>query len=610
MRELEKKLFNTIEQALKVTFNTELPEELRLDTPPNEDLGDFALGCFPLSRILKNSPQHIAELLAEKIPEDDTIEKIVATGPYLNITVRKEILFQLTISEILSSPDTFGNSDYGSGERVLIEYSAPNTNKPQHLGHARNNLLGMALSNMLEAIGHTVIRVNLVNDRGVHICKSMLAYQKFGKNKTPETEGIKGDNFVGHYYVLYEKEQQREWQDWLAGKGIDVNTLDDGQLRTLEGDFLGESKWYAQVKELLKKWEDDDPDVVELWRKMNNWVYQGFEVTYKRLGCKFDKTYYESQTYKLGKDLIDEGLKKKLFYKKEDGSVWIDLSKEKLGEKLLLRSDGTSVYMTQDLGTTKMKFNDFNMNHAVWIVGDEQIYHFQVLFKIMKKLGFQWADGCYHLAYGMIDLPSGKMKSREGTVVDADDLMNQLFEMEKKEIKKRQLGIPEDELEKTAEILAIGALKFFVLKFGPQTRMLFNPAESISFYGFTGPYLQYAYVRIRSIFRKTEATDYQGISAQHCDFKLLQQPEEIALVRRLHDFPKEIKASASAYNPSRLAGYLYELAKEFSKFYHEHSVLHAKSPALIQGRLCLAEATGIVLKRGLQLLGIDVPERM
>ncbi|MDZ7262051.1 MAG: arginine--tRNA ligase, partial [candidate division KSB1 bacterium] len=447
-------------------------------------------------------------------------------------------------------------------------------------------------------------------DRGVHICKSMLAYQKFGQGKTPASEGVKGDHFVGQYYVLYEKEQKKEWDAWLSRRGIDLARLDDQEKRKLEAEFLAQSTWYRQVQEMLQKWEAGDAEVRRLWETMNNWVYEGFEATYQRLGCRFDKVYKESETYQLGKELVVEGLKKGIFFKKEDGSIWVDLTDQGLDQKLLLRRDGTSVYITQDLGTTKQKFDDFGMRRAIWVVADEQIYHFQVLFAVMKKLGYHWADGCYHLAYGMIDLPEGKMKSREGTVVDADDLMQELFELEKEEIRKRDLGVPAGQLEAAAEILAQGALKFFILKFVPQTRMLFNPQESISFDGFTGPYVQYAYVRIKSIFRKSGLDDFNRIEAKATDFSVLGNPEEVAIARKLYEFPQEVRLAALEYNPARLCAYLFDLAKSFSKFYHEHPVLQAESEALRRARLVLCKATSLVLRRGLTLLGIEVPERM
>ncbi len=610
MSTIEQQILAAIAEALDKAYGVALPGEAHLDTPPDGALGDFAFACFPLARLVRSAPAAIAARLAQELKADSPIATVQAVGPYLNFTVEKEALFRVSCTDILASPETFGKSDVGKGEKVLIEYSAPNTNKPQHLGHVRNNLLGMSIANLLEAIGHQVVRVNLVNDRGVHICKSMLAYQVFGQGKTPHSEGVKGDHFVGDFYVLYEKQQHQEWQEWLAARGVDLKRLDDQGRRRLEAEFLNQSRWYGRVKEMLQRWEAGDPEVLALWRTMNNWVYEGFDQTYRRLGCRFDKVYKESETYQLGRALVEEGLKRGIFYRKPDGSVWVDLSDQGLGEKLLLRSDGTSVYITQDIGTTKLKFDDFGMKRAIWVVGDEQIYHFQVLFAVMKKLGFAWADGCYHLAYGMIDLPAGKMKSREGTVVDADDLMDELFKMEREEIARRHLDIAPEDLDATAEILAQGALKFYILRFGPQSRMLFDPAESISFDGFTGPYVQYAYVRVRSIFRKSGKDEFAAVSPEACDFSVLVEPEEIALVRRLHSFPGEVKAAALSYNPARLATYLWELAKAFSRFYHEHSVLHAPEEKLRQARLVLAKATSIVLRRGLALLGIDVPERM
>lgn len=610
MSNIERQILAALDRATEKAFGFSLPPEASLDTPPDEHLGDFAFACFPLTRLAKYAPTAIARRLAEELVVEKPLARVEVAGPYLNFTVDKEALFRVTCSDIISAPDTYGNCEVGRGEGILIEYSAPNTNKPQHLGHVRNNLLGMAISNLLEAIGHEVVRVNLVNDRGVHICKSMLAYQEFGQGRTPQSEGVKGDHFVGDFYVLYEKHQHQEWQEWLAARGVEFEGLDDQQRRRLEAEFLSQSKWYGKVKEMLQRWEAGDPEVLALWGTMNEWVYEGFDQTYRRLGCRFDKVYKESETYRLGRTLVEEGLQRGIFYRKPDGSVWVDLSDQGLGEKLLLRSDGTSVYITQDIGTTKLKFDDFGMKRAIWVVGDEQIYHFQVLFAVMRKLGFPWAEGCYHLAYGMIDLPAGKMKSREGTVVDADDLMDELFRMEREEIAKRHLDIPPEDLDSTAEILAQGALKFFILKFGPQSRMLFDPAESISFDGFTGPYVQYAYVRVRSIFRKSGKDEFAAVSPEECDFSVLVEPEEIALVRRLHSFPGEVKAAALSYNPARVATYLWELARAFSRFYHEHSVLHAEDEELVRARLLLAKATSIVLRRGLGLLGIGVPERM
>ncbi|MBN2091287.1 arginine--tRNA ligase [candidate division KSB1 bacterium] len=601
---------NVIRLTIKSLFSVDYQEPVKLDAPPDEKMGDFAFACFPLAKILRLAPPVIAQKLKDGINLSGIIENVIATGPYLNIFVNYAELAEILCTQILAKPDSFGNQTTGQGEKILIEYSAPNTNKPQHLGHVRNDLLGMAIGNLLKTVGYNVSLVNLVNDRGVHICKSMLAYQKFGNGTTPESEGVKGDHFVGHFYVLYDKAQKKEWDEWIQKKNIVPDQLDPQEKRKIEAQFLQESHWYQQVQTMLQKWEAGDPEITTLWEKMNNWVYQGFDQTYQRLGCHFDKVYKESQTYMLGKALVDEGLKKGLFYQKEDNSIWVDLTDVGLDQKLLIRRDGTSVYITQDLGTTKLKYDDFQLKRAIWIVADEQIYHFQVLFATMKKLGFEWADNCFHLAYGMIDLPEGKMKSREGTVVDADDLMNELFEMESAEIKERNVDIPAEDFNQTAEILALGALKFFILKFTPLTRMTFNPKESISPLGFTGPYIQYAYVRVKSIFRNSELYDFEQLNTEKIDFSILKNPEEKAIIRKLNDFPQELLLAAQTYNPARLCTYLFELAKTLNSFYHDHSVLKAETEELVRARLVLSKATALVLKRGLQILGIAVPERM
>lgn len=604
------KIENLIRIAIQSLFKVNYQEPIKLDAPPDEKMGDFAFGCFPLAKILRLAPPVIAQKLKDEIVAVDIIEKVMATGPYLNFFVNYAKLAEILCEQIITKPEPFGNQEFGKDEKILIEYSAPNTNKPQHLGHVRNNLLGIALGNLLKAVGYDVTLVNLVNDRGVHICKSMLAYQKFGNGTTPESEGVKGDHFVGHFYVLYDKAQKKEWDEWIQKQNIVLDQLDPQERRKIDTQFLQESHWYQQVQTMLQKWEAGDPETTALWEKMNNWVYQGFNQTYQRLGCHFDKVYKESQTYMLGKALVDEGLQKGLFYQKEDHSIWVDLTDAGLEQKLLIRRDGTSVYITQDLGTSKLKYDDFKMNRAIWIVADEQIYHFQVLFATLKKLGFAWADNCYHLAYGMIDLPEGKMKSREGTVVDADDLMNELFEMESAEIKERNVEIPAEDFNQTAEILALGALKFFILKFTTSTRMTFNPKESISPLGFTGPYIQYAYVRVKSIFRNSKQYDFDDLSTDHIDFSQLNNVEEKAIIRKLNDFPQELLLAAQAYNPARLCTYLFELAKTLNTFYHDHSVLKAETESLVQARLVLSKAVALVLKRGLQILGIAVPERM
>jgi arginyl-tRNA synthetase len=604
------KIENVIRIAIQLLFNADYQEPIKLDAPPDEKMGDFAFACFPLAKVLRLAPPVIAQKLKAGIIAADIIETVMATGPYLNFFVNYAKLAEILCHQIITSPEPFGNQEFGKDEKILIEYSAPNTNKPQHLGHVRNNLLGVALGNLLKAVGYHVNLVNLVNDRGVHICKSMLAYQKFGNDTTPESEGVKGDHFVGHFYVLYDKAQRKEWDEWIQQKNIVPDQLDPQEKRKIETQFLQESHWYQQVQTMLQKWEAGDPETTALWQKMNNWVYQGFDQTYQRLGCHFDKVYKESQTYMFGKSLVDAGLKKGIFYQKDDNSIWVDLTDTGLEQKLLIRRDGTSVYITQDLGTSKLKYDDFQMDRAIWIVGDEQIYHFQVLFAILKKLGFDWADNCYHLAYGMIDLPEGKMKSREGTVVEADDLMSELFEMECAEIRERNIDIPPEDFNQTAEILALGALKFFILKFTPATRMTFNPKESISPLGFTGPYIQYAYVRVKSIFRNSERYDFDKLTTEQIDFSILKNSEEKAIIRKLNDFPQELLLAAQAYNPARLCTYLFELAKTLNTFYHDHSVLKAETESLVQARLVLSKATALVLKRGLQILGIAVPERM
>lgn len=599
-----------IKDSIQAQFEIAYEESLKLDAPPNKKMGDFAFACFPLAKVLRQAPVQIAQQLAAGIAPTGIIEEVQPTGPYLNFFVNYEKLSKIVCTQIFDKSKIYGHQEQASGERVLVEYSAPNTNKPQHLGHIRNNLLGMAVTNLLKANGHEAIPVNLVNDRGVHICKSMVAYQAFGEGKTPASEGVKGDHFVGDYYVRYDKEEKKEWKEWIQARSIDLDQLEPLERRKVDGEFLKESAWYQKAQQMLRKWEAAEPEIRTLWEKMNGWVYEGFDRTYSRLGCRFEKVYHESETYELGKALVKQGLEQGCFYQKEDGSVWVDLSEEGLDQKLLLRRDGTSVYITQDIGTTKLKFDDFKMQRAIWVVADEQNYHFQVLFHVLKKLGFTWAEGCFHLSYGMIDLPEGKMKSREGTVVDADHLMAALFEMEKAEIQAREIPMSEADFERTAEILAQGALKFFILKFSPQSRMTFNPKESISPLGFTGPYIQYAFVRVRSLFRKASEYDFESLSIEDCDWSVLGNDAEKAIIRKLYDFPQEIQIAARTYNPARLCIYIFELAKNLNSFYHDHSILKAETPALVQARLVLSKAVAIVLQQGLGLLGIDVPERM
>src|SRR5690606_14394616 len=467
-------------------------------------------------------------------------------------------------------------------------------NKPLHLGHIRNNLLGYSVAEILKMYGYDVIKANLVNDRGIHICKSMVAWQKFGNGETPESTGIKGDHLVGKYYVIFDQEYKKQIQELMS----------EGQS---EEDAKKNAPLIQEAQTMLQKWEMGDEDVVGLWKKMNDWVYAGFDVTYKQLGIDFDKYYYESNTYLLGKDIIEEGLAKGVFFKKPDQSVWIDLTEEGLDEKLVLRGDGTAVYMTQDIGTAKLKYDDFKVDESIYVVGNEQDYHFKVLFQILKKLGFSWADGLYHLSYGMVDLPSGKMKSREGTVVDADDLMQEMVETAQSRTEElgKVEGFSEDEKNKLYYDIGMGALKYFLLKVEPQKRLLFDPKESIDFQGHTGPFIQYTHARIKSLLTKGNYQTHVGIQ-QPASLK----PSELDLIQMLDQFPTIIENSAKAFSPAQLANFIYELAKAYNKFYHEESILKSDDKVEKEFRLKLSSSTAFIIERGMKLLGITVPERM
>jgi len=548
---------------------------LNLELSPDTEEGDFGFGCFGIAKLLKKNPQDITENLSESISFPPYIEKVIKRGPYLNFVFNKEFLIEETISGILKEDSLYGGSKWGEGKRILMEYSSPNTNKPQHLGHIRNNLLGMALSNLLEKAGCKVIKINLINDRGIHICKSMLAYKLWGNGKTPKDTGKKGDSFVGDYYVMFEKKAKED------------------------------EKLIAQVREMLKKWEEGDKETIELWKRMNRWVYDGFNETYKRLGAEFNKIYYESETYKLGKEIVLKALDDSICYKNDKGEIIIDLSDKGLGKKVLLRGDGTSIYITQDVGNAKLRFDEYDINSSIYIVASEQNYHFQVLFEILRRFGFELAEQCYHLSYGMVYLPEGKMKSREGTVVDADNLMDELKFMAEAEVKKRARDIKGEQLESISEIIGLSALKFYVLKISPSKDINFNPVESLSFEGDTGPYIQYTHARISSLLRKSGM-----YGDDFANFTKLGNKEEVDIVKELLIFPKILISSAENYNPSWLASYLLELAKSFNKFYHDHSVLNSGDEELTSGRVALSKSVGIVLKEGLRILGIVAPEKM
>jgi arginyl-tRNA synthetase len=562
--------------------------------PAFRNQGDYSLVVFPLLKISRKSPEETARLMGDEmlkiLPQAESYG--VVKG-YLNLRIIKSY-WEVFIEENFADA-VFGLSQIQTGAPVVVEYSSPNTNKPLHLGHIRNNLLGFSVAQLLKASGKNVKKVNLVNDRGIHICKSMLAWKLSGKNETPESTGKKGDKLVGDYYVLFDKLYKSELQELKA-----LGKTDD--------EAAAASKLMQQAREMLLKWEARDEETLSLWATMNGWVYEGFEATYKRLGVDFDKIYYESQTYLLGKEIVEEGLQKGLLFRKEDNSVWIDLSDEGLDEKLLLRSDGTSVYMTQDLGTAQLRANDFSPESLVYVVGNEQNYHFDVLKLILQKLGRPWADHIYHLSYGMVELPEGKMKSREGTVVDADDLMDGMVATAR--TMTEELGKIEDfdsdEALELYRMVGLGALKYFILKVDPKKNMLFNPAESIDFNGNTGPFIQYTYARIKSVLRKA-AQDVRGNNA-HTVSDLHSKESDLMLT--LYEFPAIVKQAAADYSPSVMANYLFELAREFNTFYHELSILKEEDPAKRRLRLNISRLSANIIKNGMSLLGIEVPERM
>ena len=557
--------------------------------------GDYTYVFFGLVKSLKKSPPEIGNTIGTALLEqdDEIFESFNVVQGFLNLKLKNKVWVNV-LNDLLK---TSAGSDITRSEKsVLVEYSSPNTNKPLHLGHLRNNFLGYSVSKILDAAGFDVTKACLVNDRGIHICKSMVAYKHFGNHETPEDSGIKGDHLVGKYYVEFDKAYKNQIQDLLA-KG------------SSEDDAKKNAPIMLEAQEMLLKWEQNDPEIIDLWKKLNNWVYEGFDKTYKKIGVDFDKTYYESNTYLLGKDLVEDGLNRGIFYKKEDNSVWIDLTEEGLDHKLVLRGDGTSVYITQDLGTTDLKFEDFKSEKSIWVVGNEQDYHFKVLFAIMKKLGRSYADGCYHLSYGMVDLPSGKMKSREGTVVDADELVDEMIATAK--AMSAEKGKIEDlesvESANLFRMLALGALKYYLLKVEPKKRMLFNPEESIDFQGNTGPFIQYTHARIKSILRKAEISEQQIFDLTGVHFL---NPEELELVFLLKDYPTVIQSAAADYSPALLANYTYELAKTFNGFYTQHSVMNEENEHIKYLRLGLIKKVAETIKHSMGLLGIDVPERM
>lgn len=581
-------------QAVKQLFDVQIDPALlsvQRTIPAYRNQGDFSLVVFPLLKISRKSPEDTAALLGNAL----LAEMPEATGfgvvkGYLNIRIDPAYWLSF-LHESGKKPD-YGIFTPGDEAPYVVEYSSPNTNKPLHLGHIRNNLLGFSVSKLMKASGKNVVMVNLVNDRGIHICKSMLAWKLFGNNETPESSGKKGDKLVGDYYVLFDRKFKEETASLMAeGKTAEEAATASGLMQ--------------QAREMLVKWEARDTETVTLWETMNGWVYAGFDVTYRRLGVNFDKIYYESQTYLLGKTIVEEGLEKGILYRKADGSVWIDLTADGLDEKLLLRADGTSVYMTQDLGTAQLRADDYNPQSLVYVVGNEQNYHFDVLRLVLRKLGRAWAENIYHLSYGMVELPEGKMKSREGTVVDADDLMDEMIATAR--AMTEELGKIEDfdseEALQLYRMVGLGALKYFILKVDPRKNITFNPRESIDFNGNTGPFIQYTYARIRSVLRKA------GEAVNDADPGTLHQ-SELDLLILLYQFPQTVKQAAREFSPSVMANYLFEVAREFNQFYHELSILKEEDAGIRNFRLSLSALTSVVIKNGMDLLGIEVPEKM
>jgi len=593
--------------AVKELYGTEVPEKMiQLQKTRSDFEGNLTLVTFPLLKTSRKKPEDTAQDLGEYLKKNcKAVADFNVVKGFLNLVIAQAAWTGL-LNDI-NADEKFGEKRVtDESPLVMIEYSSPNTNKPLHLGHVRNNLLGWSLAQIMEANGNKVVKTNIVNDRGIHICKSMLAWLKWGNGITPEQAGKKGDHLIGDFYVLFDKhykEECKQLQEQYEKEGM---TADEAKEKAEH-----EAPLIKEAHDMLVKWEANDPEIRGLWEKMNNWVYAGFDETYKALGVGFDKIYYESSTYLVGKKKVEEGLEKGLFIRKEDNSVWADLTNEGLDQKLLLRKDGTSVYMTQDIGTAEMRFNDYPIDKMIYVVGNEQNYHFQVLSILLDRLGFKWGKDLVHFSYGMVELPNGKMKSREGTVVDADDLVASMIENAKSlsEDKVNKLeGITEEEKNEIARIVGMGALKYFILKVDARKNMLFNPEESIDFNGNTGPFIQYTYARIRSILRKAEAQNITLPASLNDDAPLNEK--EIALIQKLNDFGAAVAQAGIDYSPSGIANYCYELTKEFNQFYHDYSILNADTEAEKITRLMIAKNVAKVIKNGMALLGIEVPERM
>jgi arginyl-tRNA synthetase len=591
---LAEQVVATVNDLYNLTLTT---ADISLQKTRKEFVGDYTVVVFPFVKAARKSPvqcaTEVGEALQTKYP---SIESFNVIQGFLNIVICRNEWLSF-FSQEYNKP-LYGYAEANSGETIVVEYSSPNTNKPLHLGHVRNNLLGFSVAQILKATGKKVIMVNLVNDRGVHICKSMLAWMKWGNGETPASSGLKGDHLIGKYYVLFDKYYKEE-----------IAQLVEAGMKKEEAEKT--APLMLETQEMLRKWEQGDAETISLWKTMNSWAYAGFDETYKSMGVTFDKIYHESETYLLGKDIVQQGVDNGVLFKKEDGSVWCDLTGDGLDEKLLLRSDGTSVYMTQDLGTARMRYEEFKPNRMVYVVGNEQDYHFNVLRLILKKMGYAWADGIYHLSYGMVELPHGKMKSREGTVVDADDLIEGMIQTARE--MTEQLGKLDDfgseEASRLYYNIGMGALKYYILKVDPKKTMLFNPEESIDFNGNTGPFIQYTHARICSILRKAaERNIYVSVHPEYVSEMLGEKEKD--LVRLLHDFPGAVEEAGKNFSPALVANYIFELAKEYNQFYHDHHIMREENEAIRQFRLDLSFFTANVIRNGMKLLGVEVPEKM
>ena len=579
--------------AVKALYGAEVAaESIVPSTTKKEFEGNLTIVVFPFLKASHKRPEDTAQEIGEYLVANcEAVEKFNVIKGFLNITIKPS--FWTSVLQSVEATENFGFKPVTDDSRlVMIEYSSPNTNKPLHLGHVRNNLLGFSLAKIMEANGNKVVKTNIVNDRGIHICKSMLAWLKWGNGITPEKAGKKGDHLIGDFYVAFDKHYKEELQQLM-----------DGGMTKEEAE--ANSTLMKEARTMLKKWEDGDEEVRSLWRTMNEWVYAGFDETYARMGVSFDKIYYESNTYLEGKEKVLEGLEKGIFYRKDDNSVWADLTANGLDQKLLLRTDGTSVYMTQDIGTAKLRFQDYPIDQMIYVVGNEQNYHFQVLSLLLDKLGFSWGKDLIHFSYGMVELPNGKMKSREGTVVDADELMDEMIATARKMSEGRLKGVPEDEMDDVYRIIGLGALKYFILKVDPRKNMLFNPQESIDFNGNTGPFVQYTYARIRSVLRKSDEADAAtDITAYEPNEK------EIEIIQRIADFPSVVSEAGRTYSPALIANYVFELAKGYNQFYHDYSILKEENGVARAFRLHLSRTVADIIRRGFSLLGVEVPERM